>query len=372
MKKISSLLFTSLVLLQGQAQNGTGKPRVGMADFDCSGYTINSLQVKQYLINELIRTGKYQVMDRHETEFLAKRDSLQSEGCFSRECLSDFGKKLNVDYMFTGDIMRIGQNINVTLKLLNVSKGEFENQHVKEFLYIPGNELMMLRITLNEMFGLPNDAETVKKLTMKEDFDNAVNNPYKLRLRTDGPRMGFVFFTGTNADILMDKKSAGGFESGYPAMFQFGYQFEKQYLNEGNFQALFEFIPNISGIDQGRFIPSFTFLNGLRNNKNGWEFGIGPSITFTKMAEGFYDADNNWHLSSEKDMFPGLTPDFVTRPDSRGDVTMTTGLLIGVGKTFKSGRMNIPVNGFVIPAKNGLRFGVSFGWNAKGRYDTVK
>ena len=61
---------------------------------------------------------------------------------------------------------------------------------------------------------------------------------------------------------MQAKKNVGGFDA-YPAMFQFGYQFEKQYLNEGNFQALFEFIPMISGLEQNTFIPSFTLMNGL-------------------------------------------------------------------------------------------------------------
>jgi hypothetical protein len=53
-------------------------------------------------------------------------------------------------------------------------------------------------------------------------------------------------------------------------MFMFGYQFEKQYLNEGNLQALFEFIPSVTGVDQGLFLPNILFLHGLRHNRSGW------------------------------------------------------------------------------------------------------
>lgn len=356
---------------QAFAQVAGIKPSVALADFDCSGYNINTVQVQQFIINELIRTERFNVIDRHEVSYIATKDSLQARGCFSRECLSNFGKHLKVDYMYTGDITRIGEKINITLKLLKVSDGTYEKMNVSEFLVIPGSEMLMIRIALNNMFGLPNDAELVKKLTIKADFDNTINNPYKLRLRSDGPRMGFIFFTGTNATILQAQKSSGGFESGYPAMFQFGYQFEKQYLNEGNFQALFEFVPNISGIDQGRLIPSFTFLNGLRNNRNGWEFGIGPNISISKYATGFYDTDHNWHLETDSHLFPGQKLDLISRPDSRGELTLTTGLVIAIGKTFKSGRMNIPVNAFFIPGSNGTRFGVSFGWNGKDRYEQV-
>lgn len=368
---ISVIVFAALHG-QGSEPEPQKKPGIAVVDFDCSGYNINELQVNQYVLNELIRVGKYEVLDRYEIAYVAQRDSLTATGCFSKPCLLDFGHRLHVDYMFTGDIIKLGEQTNISLRMLNVKNGTFEKMIVKEFLVVPGSELTMIRISINEFFGLPNDEDLVKKLTQKADFDNTINNPYRLKLRSDGPRMGFVFLTGTNATILQDKKSNGGFEGGYPAMFQFGYQFEKQYLNEGNYQALFEFIPNITGFDQGRFIPSFTLLNGLRNNHSGWEFAIGPNLTLTKMAQGFYDPDGHWHLAADQSLFPNANLNITSRADSRGEPTLVTGLLIGFGKTFRSGRMNIPVNGFFIPAKNGARFGISFGWNSHERYESVK
>lgn len=44
---------------------------------------------------------------------------------------------------------------------------------------------------------------------------------------------------------------------------------------------------------------------------------------------------------------------------------MTSGFIFGVGKSFKSGKLNIPVNLYLIPNKSGLRFGLSVGFNAK-------
>src|SRR5205807_1836717 len=105
----------------------------------------------------------------------------------------------------------------------------------------------------------------------KFDFDNSNNNPQVDRLKLDGPRMGFVGYSGTLAQRISDPKSSGGFGA-FPVMFQFGYQFEKQYLNEGRAQALFELIPMVTGLDQGYFIPSLAVLHGIRSNVNGWEF----------------------------------------------------------------------------------------------------
>ena len=148
-------------------------------------------------------------------------------------------------------------------------------------------------------------------------------------------------------------------------MFQFGYQWEKQYLNEGNFQALFEFVPIITGLEQGMFIPSFTVLNGIRDNKNGWEFAFGPTFTINRVADGYYE-NGEWHLSNEmyNDSIPN-THTYVTRMDSRGHIKLSSGFVFAFGKTIKSGNLNMPINIFINPNKDGMRFGISFGYNAK-------
>jgi hypothetical protein len=183
--------------------------------------------------------------------------------------------------------------------------------------------------------------------------------------------MGFVTYTGSLQSRIMESKSTGGFDA-FPAMFQFGYQFEKQYLNEGRVQALFEFIPMVTGLDQGYFIPSLTIMHGVRLNTNGWEFAFGPTFSLAQKAEGFYTADNKWQTVKEwkndtataNEVIPYPT---TTRLDSRGIPTLQTAFIFAVGRTFKSGKLNIPINAFFIPGKEGWRMGASFGFNAKNK-----
>ncbi len=366
------VFFLSLVNLNAQQYRDSiiKRPVIAILDFDTKGYSFSQEQAIQYVINELIRIGTYEVMDKYEVAYIAKADTLVTLGCFSKICLSKAGKHLKTDKMFTGSIQLLGDRVNITLRLLDVKSGVFEKTLVKEFLNIQGSELMMIRVSINELFALKNDDELVKKLTIQSEYESTINNPYKLVLRADGPRLGIVGFSGATAQTLMNPINKGGYNT-YPFMFQFGYQFEKQYLNQGNFQALIEMIPNITGMDQGRLIPSFTFLNGLRNNRKGWEFAFGPTFNLMKMAEGFY-YDDEWHLSSEAKYYTGAQIDLVKRPDSRGHVTATAGFLFAIGKTFKSGKMNIPLNFFFIPGTSGARFGLSFGWNGKERYQSTK
>jgi len=370
---LSIIAFVSPVVVKSQNESST-KPSIAVVDFDLRGHKMNQQQVLQFLINELIRVGQFEVMDKYDIEYIVKKDSLDLTNCFSKICLTNIGKKLGVQKMLTGSISELGQNINVTIRVLDVKTGIFEKMFVKEFLIIPGNELQMIRVCMNDLFNLPNDQDMVNKLTKKSEFDNTVNNPYTLRLRSDGPRMGMTYATGFLGDVLTKPAAKGGY-GGNNYMFQFGYQFEKQYLNEGNFQALFEFIPMITGLDQGQFIPSITLLNGLRNNKTGWEFAFGPTFALSKMAEGYIDPTTKDFIikpnlgNSLEQQAKAVGAGVENRPDSRGEADITYGFLIAAGKTIKSGKLNLPVNLYAVPGKNGIRFGISMGWNGKERYE---
>lgn len=370
-KQIIVTVAFAFIQLLGNAQNGTltGKPVLAMVDFDTRGKNIDKAEMTQHIINELIRIGKYEVMDKYDIEFLAKRDTIEMTGCMSKICLIKAGKKLNANKMFSGYISDIADKTEFCIKLLDVQSGVVEKNVTKTFLKIPNGEFKMMTIIINEMFEIPNDPEMVKKLTSSEQLDNSINNPYKLKLRADGPRMGLTVFTGNTAEIIKSPISKGGF-GGQPFMFQFGYQFEKQYLNEGNFQALFEVIPMVTGLDQGRVLPSITFMNGLRNNKNGFEFAFGPSFSFNKISKGYYDSTGNWSLVRDLPIGTDLTKFNVqNRLDSRGDYNISASFIFAVGRTFKSGKINLPVNFYFIPSLNGYRFGFSMGWNGKGRYE---
>lgn len=371
------MLFLFSFIAAVKAQPITQKQVLAIADFDTRGYTMNQQQALQFISAEMIRINLYEVMDKYDVEFIAKRDSLQLTGCYAKACLTETGKKLKADKMLTGSISQVGDKLIVSMRMLDVKSGVFEKTIAKEFLIIKGSEFLMIRTALNEMYGIDNDPDLVKKLTSRTELESSLNNPYETILRADGPRMGISFMTGLNGQIIQNKRSNGGFE-GNPYMFQFGYQFERQYLNEGNFQALFEFIPMITGLDQGRFIPSFTFMNGLRSNKSGWEFAFGPSLSFATMAEGFYDPAQDGMSADKRTFYIKQDnmqlwrdlgePSTITRMDSRGNVNIVPAFVFAVGKTFRSGRMNLPLNAWFIPGKNGPRFGLSMGWNAKERF----
>ncbi|MBL7836419.1 MAG: hypothetical protein JNM67_02780 [Bacteroidetes bacterium] len=375
MKQLNLICLTVLVLVftfNTNAQN-PGKPKMALIEIDTrglSGLQINLSDMPLTAITklELEKLGIYAMIDNYDIEYLAKRDSLHLDKCFSTYCISEIANKLKCEKLFTGNISKIGERLVITYKIYDTERKDYEKVIVKEFLNLPQSLPSMIRITLNDMFGLPNNEEEVNTLTKNFLFDEARNNPFKNRLRADGPRMGLTYFTGEAATLIGKPRKDGGFNA-MPLMFQFGYQFEKQYLNQGNFQALFEVVPMITGLDQGLFIPSLTLMNGMRNNQNGWEFAFGPSISLTRKSSGFYDEFNNWRLANDT---AGMSnkPFIESRIDSRGVWSLHPSFVFALGKTFKSGKLNIPVNAYFVPSNDGYRFGISFGFNSRERYET--
>lgn len=93
-----------------------------------------------------------------------------------------------------------------------------------------------------------------------------------MRLKLSGPRVGFTLMTGNDADELRNKYQAG------PVVSQFGWQYETQLFDsKEGISGLSEWVGLVGGVEQGVFLPSVSWLVGLRF-LSGTEFGVGPTV----------------------------------------------------------------------------------------------
>ncbi len=357
-----AFIVLSAIAIQVKAEDK--RPVITVLNIDTKGIQLDPTQVGNLVRIELEKLDTFDVTDRYDVAYLIEKHKLNINNCYGKGCLLEIGKLIQSDYMYTGNVELYGQTIIVTLRLINVQTESVDRSIVMEFLNLPLEVQSMIGLSIQKMFGRSVNEDLQARLTTKFDYDNSINNPDKERLNLQGPRFGYAFMVGAQATKMKQSYEEGGYDA-YPAMFQFGYQFEKQYLNEGNYQALFEFIPMISGLDQQMIIPSLTILNGFRNNKKGWEVAIGPSFSVTKYAQ--LAMVNGTYYTEEELQEMGITDYSLEKHmDSRGDPGIGTTLVFGVGKTFKSGKMNIPVNVWsTFPSRDGFRFGISVGYNSK-------
>lgn len=356
---IFTAVFCSLLAIGGSANAQTEpKKTLAVLDFDVRNYPVDAQQLIDKATIELIRINKYEIVDKYDIEYISKRDQVDLKGCYSKICLEDIGKRLKCDYLLTGSYDLLGDRVAVTVRLYDVAKGSFAESASRIYLNIPQQNLTMMEVAIKDLLAVANDENLIKKLTISEEYESALNNPETAVINNNGPRLGITGVFGPSMSILTADPKVGGFGYSLPVLTSFGYQFEQVFVNSGNFQALFEFIPLVAGLEYGRVIPSANVLLGMRNSRTGWEFAVGPNFTTTVTAEGYMQGED-FIISSDPNR------DLITRLDSRGDLAVSTGLVLGFGKTFKSGKMNFPVNLFVVTPGRGdsWRIGTSVGFN---------
>ena len=341
-------------------------PKLAVVSFDVNDQSLKRQELLEVLRLEMSKEVAYSTIDKYEIAESLKKEEIDPSTCFSLSCLKTAGKLLGGDYVLTGSANKLGDRIFISLRMIDMKTNE-QVETSQEFSFIPEKANIMIKITTSKMLGKSTDLELEKSLSNKESYESAVNNPNEYSLNLSGPRMGYTFFTGEGANVIRAKKSDGGYNRN-PAFFQMGYQFEKQYLNEGNVQALFEFVPMVSGLDQGLFIPSLSIFNGIRNNKNGLEFAVGPSVNLTKEYNKYIYQDKYYHLDELREEYPLVNENDLEREykaDSRGENRLKSYIVLTAGYSFKSGKLNIPVNAYVVPSKDNLRFGLSVGFNTR-------
>lgn len=373
MKKINALLLRTFIisalvnptLAHAQAKETPVKPKIAILNIDTKHATFNPRTLGNMLRTEVEKLDSFEVIDRYDAEFLLKQKQLKLDSCYGKLCALKIAEQLGAEKAITGNIESYGKTLSLTLRLIDAKTGKIERTQVTDYLYLPDEINDMLRLSMLQLLGRSYNKELLISISKKNNYENTINNNNKVSVLLNGPRTGFTYFFGNTGEILSQSRGEGGFEA-YPLMFQFGYQYEKQYLNEGTYQALVEFFPTVTGFNQNVFIPSITIMNGFRENKYGWEIAFGPTFSLITKANGYYDADGKWRIRSEwKDpLVENPYPD-AQRLDSRGIPELNAGFVIAIGKTIKSGHLNIPINVYYIPSKDGGRAGMSFGFNAK-------
>lgn len=358
MKKLSLMLLLVATSLFSMAQE-----KIAVMNFDIVGKSLTKQQYITITRTEIAKMDRYQVLDKYTVQETLEKSPVDLEKCFGINCLSDIGEKLKVKYVVSGSSEVIGDKAIISLRLIDVNKKEAVKASYSEFYWTEKNAQRLIQLSVYKLF----DKEIDPKLLAIYDYSKATQGtsegPEVRQYNLSGPRFGGTYQTGRLENVITAGKNSGGFDK-KPFMTVIGYQYEKQYLYTGPFQAVFQLNFSLTGLDQQTAIPSFSVLNGFRATRSGWEFGFGPSFRLRKMADGFYrtgeDGSENWKLLDEQ--LEGENISKTSRMDSRGKTKVLSSWVWAVGKSFKAGSMNIPVNFYAIPDKDGWLFGLSMGY----------
>lgn len=353
---VLSVVFTlSTNSLFGQISTGNLKS-IAVVSLDSDGLSLDNAAMGNLLRLELEKVQKYEVLDRYDVANRLKDRNINPNEAFGKSQLVMVGKEIQADFMLSGSAQKFGAKIVYILRLIDVKADKIIKTDVKEYIYDEQYIQLMTRNSLASLLEIEMDEEVAAKLKYVDT--PIISDGQNLRL--SGPRFGMQFYSGELAERLMAPESQGGYNS-TPYGTVFAYQFEYQYVSSGDFQILLESIVSINGIETSYTSPSLTLLNGFRYK--GWELGFGPVFRFSRIAEGFYDNSGQWQISNGSELAPEV--ETYKRIDKRGDINLSTGLLIAVGKNFRSGHINLPVNFYYsqVPSINSHVFGFMLGFN---------
>ena len=354
---VQMLVLWAVFTLTAGAQN---KPTIALISIDTKGLELDNATMASVLRLELEKTNHFEVLDKYDVQDVVTQHNINPDTYFGKNNVVKVGKILGTDKMLTGSAERFNEKIIMILRLIDVKNERIEKTAVMEFLNIQEEIQNMMMLCLNELLDIENDPYLVDLLV---EYDLPITST-KTSVNLNGPRVGMVHTMGQTGQRLQDPKSEGGYDM-FPVTSMFGYQLEKQYLSAGNFQALIEGVFAVNGLESGQFIPSLSLMNGFRFNASGFELATGPIFRVVKNAEGFYQ-DGKWTRTSELETIP-TEATVIKRLDHRGSHELDLGMIVAVGKTFRSGYLNIPVNVYVIPRKAGTTVGLTFGFNTTAK-----
>jgi hypothetical protein len=375
-KMLVGAFFTLSTVFLSQAQNAF---TIAAANPNVSGLAISGESGAKMIRLELIRLGKYKVYDEFDMADVVKANPEFQANCFGQTCLVKLGEALKTDFVICGSIDGLSNKIAVTLKMVNVKNKSIEKSAIKEFANQPNEVQRMIEIVLKEMHGIEVDKVLQDRLAFKNDIITS-NNVGKVN--NSGPRIGLAGMVGSLYEFATRKQENGGLEI-LPAVSMIGYQLEGQYVGTENFSALVEGIVNVSGLEQGQFIPSFTLMNGFRFGKGNWEFAFGPGFGLKRTKEGFFDEENKFNGGADKfysteEVQSGSINGFAVNTQTistqygyalekhahtKGLTAINTSFVFAFGRTFQAGALNIPVNLFYSSQRGGGFAGVNVGFN---------
>jgi len=174
-----------------------------------------------------------------------------------------------------------------------------------------------MRLTICFLFGI------TMSLFSQETQSNIVYESLEL----SGPRLGVTYLSDSFTKTIKDEADI----KLEPFMAQFGWQFEKRFFSiSSGATAVSEWIVLIGGFEQEKFLPSISWLIGMRSAE-GFEIGAGPNLS----ASG-------------------------------------TSVVIAGGVTLQSGEINFPINLAVATSKSGPRVSLLFGFNIRKTKGTMR
>jgi TolB-like protein len=122
------LFFVLSVGLPFHSWAASGRTRLAVIDFEQKGeQEFRGKQVgeivAEWLITSLVRTGRFDVVERAQMQKILQEQQLGMTGMINQETAAKVGELLGVKVIITGSVIRLGNVYDVNTRLINVEDG---------------------------------------------------------------------------------------------------------------------------------------------------------------------------------------------------------------------------------------------------------
>ena len=216
---------------------------VAILDLDGIGITKDEATVlTNKLRTELVRTGKYTVLDRSEMGAILEEQGFQQTGCTSSSCAVEVGQMLGVTHMISGSIGKLDGMFYIEIKMIDVATSKIIKNVDKNVIGELKDVLISgIPLAANELAGVSkavatqssNNAVVTKKITTSQKPDVIIktinengelyinnkkistgsfsgklkDNSYEVEERVDGKKVGYIEIdVVTNEDNSFEMK----------------------------------------------------------------------------------------------------------------------------------------------------------------------
>lgn len=121
-RTLALLSCTFIVAFTLSAQE---KHRVGVLDFVAKGVSETEAQIIGELFRgELVASKHFDVLDRANMDTILEEQEFQVSGCTESECAVKIGRMLNMEYMFYGSVMKLGELFIISVGMVDIESAK--------------------------------------------------------------------------------------------------------------------------------------------------------------------------------------------------------------------------------------------------------
>ncbi len=156
MKRLFILACVVLVFLAcPNLSSAEEKANVAVLDFSAKNVSKNDADIlADFFRSELIKTGKFNVLDRNRIQKIADEQRFQKSGMTDVNAVVKIGKLINAQYIFVGSYSKLDTLFMLNIEMINIQTGKIEKSDSRSVENPqPKNKLDMARFIAYGFIG---------------------------------------------------------------------------------------------------------------------------------------------------------------------------------------------------------------------------